>query len=267
MERPLEPYSLLFMHAKNQLDCSISSTSYAMDNAHLCLGRTKNKTRLNFASKTGHLDWFSKNLDLYEISNFKIYNFFLLATYAIRSATFQFLLVINGAISDRQDDTRQMTLSWRFKVRKVRTDYFIRFATHDLLLVFYSNYSAISPGKPVFQQMTLIWPSKVSKSQTENAIWFVTNDFLLTFYINHSGISHGNPVFQQTTSIWPSKFSKGQNDYAIRFATHDLLLVFLDNFSASSHGNPVFQQMTQIWPFMVIKFQSDYAIRFATHDL
>ena len=39
----LELYSLLYMSAKNQLDCSISSTSYVMNNAHLCLGRTKTK--------------------------------------------------------------------------------------------------------------------------------------------------------------------------------------------------------------------------------
>ena len=98
IERPLELYSLLFMHCKNQLDRLISSTSYVMDNAHLCLGRrkTKWKTRLNFASKTGHLDWYSNDLDLYEISKIKIHNFFLLATYAIWSATFQFLSVINS---------------------------------------------------------------------------------------------------------------------------------------------------------------------------
>ena len=100
-----------------------------------------NETRLNFASKTGHLDWYSNNLDLYETSKINIYNFFLLATHAIRSATFQFLLVINsnyGAISDRHGDTRPMTLIWRYKDTKGRTDYFIRFATHDLM-PFYSR--------------------------------------------------------------------------------------------------------------------------------
>ena len=35
IKRPLELYSLLYVHAKNQLDCSISLTSYVMDNAHL----------------------------------------------------------------------------------------------------------------------------------------------------------------------------------------------------------------------------------------
>ena len=40
---PLELYSLLYMSANNQLNCSVSSISYVMDNAHLCLGRTKTK--------------------------------------------------------------------------------------------------------------------------------------------------------------------------------------------------------------------------------
>ena len=202
-----------------------------MDNAHLCLGRTK-ITRLNFASKTGHLDWYSNSLDLYEISKIKIYHFFLLATYAIRSATFQFLLVINSnydAISDRHDDTRQMTLSWRFKVTKGRTDYFIRFATHDLLLVFYSNYSAISHGKPVFQQMTLIWLFKVSKGQRGYAIWFATMTYYWCSKVTIALYRTENPVFQQMILIWPFKVSKGQTDNVIRFATHDLLLVFYSN--------------------------------------
>ena len=43
IECPLERSSLLYVYAKNQLDCLISSTSYVMDNAHLCLGRTKKK--------------------------------------------------------------------------------------------------------------------------------------------------------------------------------------------------------------------------------
>ena len=173
------------------------------------------KTRLNFASKTGHLDWYSNNLDLYEISKIKIYSFFILATNAIRSATFQFLLVINsnhGAISHRYSDFRQMTLIWRFKVIKGQTDYAIGFATYHFLYVFYSNYSAISHGNPVFQQMTLIWPFKVSKGQTYNAIRFTTNDLLSVFYSNYSAISHGKPVFQYMTLIWPFKVTEGQTD-------------------------------------------------------
>jgi len=43
IERPLERYSFLYVYPKNHLDCSISSTSYVMDNAHLCLGRRKTK--------------------------------------------------------------------------------------------------------------------------------------------------------------------------------------------------------------------------------
>ena len=60
-EGPLEWNSLLDEIAKNQLDCSISSTSYVMDNAHLCLGRRKTEQKQDtyFASKTGHLDWYS----------------------------------------------------------------------------------------------------------------------------------------------------------------------------------------------------------------
>ena len=42
---PLELYLLLYMSAKNQLDCLISSTTYVMDNAYLCLGRRKTKKR------------------------------------------------------------------------------------------------------------------------------------------------------------------------------------------------------------------------------
>ena len=33
-----------------------------------------------------------------------------------------------------------MTLIWRFKVTKGQTDYAIRSATYDLLLVFYNNF-------------------------------------------------------------------------------------------------------------------------------
>ena len=43
IKRLLERHSFLHVYPKNQLDCSISSTSYVMDNAHLCLGRTKKK--------------------------------------------------------------------------------------------------------------------------------------------------------------------------------------------------------------------------------
>ena len=106
---------------------------------HTYVWEEQKQTRLNFASKTGHLDWYSNNLDLYEISKINIYNFFLLATYAIQSATLQFLLVINsnyGSISDRHDDTRQMTLIWRFKVTKGWTGYLIRSAPYAFPSVF-----------------------------------------------------------------------------------------------------------------------------------
>ena len=114
------------------------------------------------------------------ISKIKIYNI-LLATYTIRSSTFQFLLVINSnysAISHRYRNFRQMALVWPFKVTKGQTDNAIRFPTHDLLLVLYSNYCAISHGNSVFQQMTLIWPSKVTKGRTDYAIRSATNDSL-----------------------------------------------------------------------------------------
>ena len=71
-----------------------------------------------------------------------------------------------------------MTLIWPFKVTKGQTDYAIRFATYHFLYVFYSNYSAISHGNPVFQQMTLIWSFKVTKGQTDHAIRTATYDFL-----------------------------------------------------------------------------------------
>ena len=92
-----------------------------------------------------------------------------------------------------------MTLIWSFKISKCQTDNAVRFATHDLPLMFYSIYSAILHGNPVFQQMTLIWPFKISKGQTDNAIRFTTHDLLSVFYSNFSVISHGIPVFQQ----WP----------------------------------------------------------------
>ena len=98
---------------------------------------------------------------------------------------------------------QQMTLIWPFKVTKGQTDYAIRSATHDLLFVFYTNYSAISHGNPVLQQMTLIWPFRVTKGQSDYAIRFATHDSLFLFYSNFSAISHGNPVFQQMTLIWP----------------------------------------------------------------
>ena len=145
--------------------------------------KNKKKQDSNFASKTGQLDWYSNNVDPYEISKIKIHNS-LLATYAIRSANFPFLSVINsnyGAISHRYRDFRQMTLVWSSKVTKGQTHNATRFATHDFLLTFYSNYSAISHGNPVFQQMTLIWPFKVTKGRTDNSIQSATYDFLLTF--------------------------------------------------------------------------------------
>ena len=92
-----------------------------------------------------------------------------------------------------------MTLIWPFKVTKGQTDNSIRSATHDSLLTFYSNYSAISHGNPVFQQMTLIWTFMVTKGQTDNSIRSATYDFLLTLFSNHSAFSHGNPCF----SRWP----------------------------------------------------------------
>ena len=58
IESLLERYSLLYVHAKNQLDCSTSSTSYVMDNAHLCLGRRKtkwNKTEFCKQNRTSRL--------------------------------------------------------------------------------------------------------------------------------------------------------------------------------------------------------------------
>ena len=75
-----------------------------------------------------------------------------------------------------------MTLIWPSKVTKGQTENAIRSATNDFLLVFYSNYSAISHGNPVFQHMTLIWPFKVTKDQTEYAIRSATYDLLLVFY-------------------------------------------------------------------------------------
>ena len=91
----------------------------------------------------------------------------------------------------------QITLIWLFKVTKGPTYYAIQSATHDLRLVFYSNYITISHVNSVFQQMALIWPFKVTKGQTDNAIRFATHDLLLVFYGSYSAISHVNPVFQQ----------------------------------------------------------------------
>ena len=75
-----------------------------------------------------------------------------------------------------------------------------RFATHHLLSVFYSRYSAISHGNPDLQRMTLIWPFKVTKGQTNNVIRFATHDLLSVFYSNYSTMSHENPFF---FSRWP----------------------------------------------------------------
>ena len=156
---------------------------------------------------------------------------------------------------------------WIAVIYKDQTDYAFLSATYDflLVLVFCSNYGAISHRNPVFHQITLIWPFKVTKCQTDYAILFATYDFLSVFHSNSSAISHGNPVSQQMTSIWSFKITKGQTVYAFRFATYDLLLVFYSNYSAISHGKSVFQQMTLIWPFKVSKGRTDYAIRFATY--
>ena len=94
-----------------------------------------------------------------------------------------------------------MTSFWPFKVTKGQTDYAFRFATYDLPLVFYSNYSAISHGKPVFQHMTSMWPSKVTKRQTDYSIRSATYDFLLTFYSNYSSISLRSRDIRRPTSV------------------------------------------------------------------
>ena len=133
---------------------------------------------------------------------------------------FKTFLLLSKSLFSATDD-----LMWPFRVTKGRTDRAIRFATHDLLLVFYRNYSAISQRNPVFQQMTLIWPFKVTKGQIDYDIRFATHDLLLVFYRNYSAISHRIPVFQQMTLIWPFRVTKGQTDYDIRFATYHSIRV------------------------------------------
>ena len=113
--------------------------------------------------------------------------------------------------------------------------------TYDLLLVFYSNYSAIWHGKPCFSADDL--DLNLSRSPKVNQIFTIrsaTYDLLLVFNSNYNAIWHGTPVFQQMTLIWPFKVTKGQTDCAIWFATYDLLLVFYSYYSAISHGNPAF---------------------------
>ena len=51
IKRPLQRNSLFYVWAENQLNSLISSTSYVMDNAQLCLGRTKKKMKWNQKSK------------------------------------------------------------------------------------------------------------------------------------------------------------------------------------------------------------------------
>ena len=92
-----------------------------------------------------------------------------------------------------------MTLIWPFKVIKGQTDYTIRFASYELLYVFYSNHCAISHRNQVFQQITLIWPSKITKGQTDYTIRFASYELLCVFYSNYSAILHRNPVFIR----WP----------------------------------------------------------------
>ena len=101
-----------------------------------------------------------------------------------------------------------MTLIWPSKVTKDQIDYAIRSATYDFLLVFYSNYSAISHGNPVFQKMAMISTFQVTKGQTDYAIRSATYEFLSVFYSNSSAISHMNRVF----SRWPwSDLSRSPN--------------------------------------------------------
>ena len=66
--------------------------------------------------------------------------------YAIRSATYDFLLVFYSnysAISHGNPVFRQMILIWPSKVTKSQTDYAIRSAIYGFQLTFHSNYSAI----------------------------------------------------------------------------------------------------------------------------
>ena len=89
-------------------------------------------------------------------------------------------------------------------------------------VTFYSNYSAISHGNPVFQQMTLIWPFKVTKGQTDYAIRSATYDFLLTFYSNYIAISlrlrdirlsNFWADFDRKSDIWPFQSHWSSTDF------------------------------------------------------
>ena len=81
-------------------------------------------------------------------------------------------------MSHRNYVLQQMALIWPFKVTQGQTDYALRFATYEFLLMFYSIYCAIPHGNRVFQQMTFICPFKVTKSQTDYAIRFATYKLL-----------------------------------------------------------------------------------------
>ena len=102
-----------------------------------------------------------------------------------------------------------MTLIWPSKVTRGQTDYVFRFAAYDLLLVFYSNYSAISHRNPVFQHMTLIWPFKVTKGQTDYVILFATYMTSYLCCIVTIALSRTETLF---FSIWPrSDLSRSPN--------------------------------------------------------
>ena len=81
------------------------------------------------------------------------------------------------------------------------TDNAIRYATYDFLLVFYSDYSAISHGNPVFQQMTLIWTYQGHQGQTDYVIRFASYKLLLVFYSNYTLSRTETVLFQQMTMI------------------------------------------------------------------
>ena len=110
------------------------------------------------------------------------------------------------------------------------------------LYVFYSNYSAISHGNPVFQQMTSIWPFKVA-SRIQFKIATLTHKILSTgtpSYLS-SLLSHYKPTRQLRSSSSnllvqpPSKTKFGS------LAFHTAAPLIWNGLPADVRSSPSFQ--------------------------
>jgi hypothetical protein len=141
----------------------------------------------------------------------------------------------------------------------------LRYPIRDLW-VYFSNYSAISHGKPVFSADDL----DLTFQGHQRSNWLSSDSRHIISYtcvIVTIALSRTENLF---LSRWPwSGLLRSPNVkmiiYHLICAISLFLYMFYRNYSAISHGKPVFQQMALIWAFKVTIGQTDYTIWFAPY--